>query len=626
MYLAFLSVENSGSQGAIMDVAQKALDMNPECLRIVEVMCAETGPGMLNELADSGPQIYSGYLAGKLEGMPSFPKRISDQIEQYRQAGGNPTGRETICQELIGEGAPERDKVEPSWAALGRMVQETTFAHIQRKANLIAVMWGVDASDYVASVQPFIGGHPFKFLIDAYGAKQGASSAKMREMLAQSEPILRGATLRQITLYWLMRQVGADSPDARDYWWRMWRDSDSTSFDIEALLNYGSTSDDNWECLKKASPRSPMLVVTQIQDAWNGSKVGEWESEYGDYPSVALALGKKFTELKQWDNAVHSLRRYITMAPDYVGYEALAAVYKAQNQDQMWLATLNEYLRSGVDYGLQDSLVEEEIAYYYMNKKQYAAAVPYADAAAETASGPGLICAADAHTYTENWDIAEQYLVNEKDHYSDDPIRWVIFCSRTGRGDLAGARAAEINYVAQKPDGASSEDMLRLGCIYMGMGDRSSAVVEFEKRMKLKAGPLSAMHLAILEDEMGDKAARDRALKKVESMPERTTPLGRMAELLEKAFKAGPAAMLDAGAIDAILKDDVDVDQRVAVCALAGRYLEDRGQMAGAVGYYKRCYLAPTYDPDRFWVDTRLRAAGVEPWTLIKAAMMAAAN
>jgi hypothetical protein len=160
MYLAFVSAEHSGSQGATMNMAQAALSMNPRCLRVIDAMCDQTGPGMLNELVNTGPEVFSKTLGENLEKMPSFPQRLIDQIHQFKRPEGNPggRGREQICQELIKEGAPEQDNVEPSWAALGRLIQETTFAHVQRMAYLICMQWGVDASDYAAEAAPSIAG------------------------------------------------------------------------------------------------------------------------------------------------------------------------------------------------------------------------------------------------------------------------------------------------------------------------------------------------------------------------------------------------------------------------------------------------------------------------------------
>lgn len=118
---------------------------------------------------------------------------------------------------------------------------------------------------------------------------------------------------------------------------------------------------------------------------------------------------------------------------------SVAKVYQAQKEDEKWLATLNEYLSKGQDYGLQDSLVQEEIANYYMDKGDFKSAVPYADAASATASAGGMFCSANAHTGIGDFATAEQLYKDEIDHYSDTPWRWYRWCADGAWGHGGGA-------------------------------------------------------------------------------------------------------------------------------------------------------------------------------------------
>ena len=162
-------LEHSGCQLATINAARAALAVNPTCLRLIDAMCDDTGPGMLNQLTDQGPAMFSQMLGDNLAKMPQFPPAVSDLMTKLRRPGGNPTGRETVCQALIDAGEVGKDKGEPSWAAVGRTIQEITFTQAKRRANLIAEQWGVDASDYVREVHPLIIDHPYKAFIDAEG-------------------------------------------------------------------------------------------------------------------------------------------------------------------------------------------------------------------------------------------------------------------------------------------------------------------------------------------------------------------------------------------------------------------------------------------------------------------------
>jgi tetratricopeptide (TPR) repeat protein len=627
MYLAFMSAEHSGTQGAAMNLAQAAFTLNPQCLRIVDSMCNWTGPGMLNELVNTGPNVFSQTLGKKLEKMPSFPPALIEQISQFKRPGGNPGGggRQKICLELIDDGAPQQDNVEPSWAALGRLIQETTFAHVQQMGYLICMQWGVDASDYVSSVQASIADHPFKFVIDACGLRHGPDMAAFKQSLTEPKSILRVLSLRQIPLYFLEQQIDPDGPAiAQQLWCRIVSNSDLTAPDLETyvIFNQGRENDpwvaDLLKHLRQVSPESPALVAADIRAHWDASKAPNWEADHGDYPTVALALGKKYTEMRQWTDAERCLRKYITVSPDYVGYEALSQVYKNQKMDDRWLATLNEYLTHGSDYGLQYANVQSEIAHYYMNKRDFKKALPYADAAASTASAWGLLCAADAHTGVGDWTTAEQLIVEAMNHYSESPYNWYVWCSRTGHGDIASAGQSLADYFAGKGSKLGMEDTARFAFLKMGQLKNTEALTILRRRMKLWPGPNSALHIAAIDDELHDVADRDAMLDRIQSLPDHNEPLGRFAALLRDAIKSGPAAAPDAAAIDSILKS-ATANDRVCVWAITGRFLEDRGHSAEAVGYFKRCIDGKEYGDDRLWVDTELRQNGQDVWALDQA-------
>jgi tetratricopeptide (TPR) repeat protein len=629
MYLAFLSAENSGSQGATMNIAQAAFTINPQCLRIVDTMCNLTGPGMLNDLVNTGPNVFRQTLGTKLEKMPAFPQKLIDQITRFKRPGENPgnRGREEICQELIDGGAPALDQVEPSWAALGRLIQETTFAHVQVMANLICLKWGVDAADYVTSVEPSIADHPFKFVIDTYGLRHSADMNTLKRTLEEPNSVLQESTLRELPIYWLEKEIETDGPISdQNFWQWILVNSDYTSFDIEALLLYNEGREkDPWVIdqmthLRRVSPDSPVLVAADIRSRWDPIKAATWEAEHGDYPTVALALGKKYTKLQQWTDAERCLRKYIAVSPDASGYEALANVYKVQKKDDQWLATLKEFLSQGQDYGLQDAGVQVEIAHYYMNKRDFKSAVPYADAAAETASGWGLLCAADAHTEVGDWTTAEQLILNEMDHYSESPYTWYSWCSRTGHGDIASARKSLEDYFEGKGNKLDDEDAARFAYLQMGQGKNKEALSTWQRRMKLWPGPNSALSIAIIDDEMNDAAARDAMLDRIQSLPEREKPLGRLALVLRAAIKSGPSSLPEKAAIESVLKHAVG-SERIVICAVTARFLEDRGDTAGAVEYFKRCIDGRGYADARLWVDAELRKNGQDPWSLEQAVL-----
>jgi tetratricopeptide (TPR) repeat protein len=623
MFMAFLSVENSGSQGAIMNFAQAAFTVNPSCQRLIDAMCDQTGPGMLNQLSYEGAQVFSPLLVQRLEAMPAFPQDMTGQIEGFTKPGGNPKGdaREIICQELIRRGSPQTDSVEPSWAALGRMVQETTFVHVFRQSNLISQERGVDASDYVSQARASVMDHPYKYFIDALGMAYYNTPNAKGVGLALMEPkfVLATCTRRQLPVYTVERGYQSDGgPSPDQFWQQIIRNSDYDATDIEGLIYWARGEDVNpWVTdelthLRKVSPQSPTLQAFDIAAGFNAAKAAQYEAQHGDYPTVSIALGLAYYHQHRWADAERCFRKYIAVSPDQVGYEDLANVFKDQKKDDKWLATLNDYLNHGVDYGLQASQVQEQIAGYYMDHHDFRSAVPYADAAEETASAGGMFTAAQAHSGIGDFSTAEQMFKEEMSHYSETPLNWFCWCSRTGHGDLASARQALMDYYAGQAK-LDSDQLMIMGDIQLSQNQLIDALATYKRRMKEGPGPVSAMYIACIEDELHNTTARNAALDQVSVLPRTNAPLCDFMALYRTALESNSPDGPDAKAVEKLMKGQADIDQQVML-GLMGRYLLDRGQTARAISYLKRLTIYFDYPRERIWADPVMRANGVDPW------------
>jgi tetratricopeptide (TPR) repeat protein len=621
-YLAFLTAERSGCQGAVMSVAQAAMTQNPRCLRIIDAMCSNTGPGMLNELVEVGPQTFSLTLGAKVEKLPRLPDVVLDVVKRVKRPGGNPSGREEVCQALIAQGAPELDTTEPSWAALGRLIQETTFAQCQRKANLISEKWGVDASDYTAQVAPLIDRHPFKYLIAAYGLRHHDNDQAVRDAMGDLEKSYPHITLASLPLYDMEYWLQSGGPGTSDkLWQRILRSCDCNSIDNETLalrLNL-EQFEHPVESLRKLSPDSPLILQYDIQFHWDAEKAKQWESNHGDYPTVALALGRKYKELKQWDDAVRCLRKYVSVSPDKDGYEELAGVYWKEHKQDQWLATLNEFIAFNSSYGLEQAQVQNEIAYWYMNKGDFKDAVPYADAAGGTASAWGILCSANAHTGIGDFAFAEQQIKDEIDHYSDSPYTWFEWCQYTDHGDKAGATAAMHAWFDSHAGRMQSEDLEQLACMQMLEKNLSGALATFQKRLLEDPGPVSALHIAIIADGMGDTAMRDAALARIEQLPENNSPYGFFASALRDAIKAGPTAKPDFERINAIMAS-CDLGARITFTVLLYKFLEHRSDTADAVRYLHQEFGIVGSYADEMLLFDEMRAQGLDPMAIFREA------
>jgi tetratricopeptide (TPR) repeat protein len=618
MYLAFLTVEFSGCEGATMCLAHAAWALNPRCLRVVERMCDFAGPGLLNQLTETGPDIFSQLMGNRLPKIAGFPRDLRDQIDSLRQPGGNPNGRAAICEALINRGSIETDTTEPSWAALGRLAEETTFAEVERRAHLICCKWGVDASDYVQEVQPLISGHLYKFLVDAYGLEHNNDDA-VAGCLVEPPAVLQQFTFHQSPLLWTEEQFKKDAPGPVRIWDAEGQNFDVNSFDLEFALDSGQIhSDPDWEkgnrrLLAAVASASPVLIAADIRVNWDASKAAEWESQHGDHPVVALALAEKYAELKQWKDSERNYRQYIAVSPDIGGYRGLSEIYKAQHDDAGWLATLKEYLAQGADFGLEHAQVENDIAYYYIGRREYVTAIPYADDAADTASEWGLECAAEAHTGIHDWARAESLLVEAMNHYDLSPYDWYVWCLRTGHGDRAAASKAEFEYLNKNYAKLNSDGFLELGVFQMIEGMPRESLKAFQIRMQKYPGPNSALHIAIVDDELNDPAGFQAALDQIAQLPDHGGSLGKFAALLGQMRHQSSFGASDLKKIDAIAKNQPR-DKRDTIYTLSAQFFDDRHLSDEATYCLKK---AAPYDAafsvDRFLAWAKLSDRGIDP-------------
>ncbi len=206
-------------------------------------------------------------------------------------------------------------------------------------------------------------------------------------------------------LHHFMQQMESrDSADATKVSQAIRQNADRTSFDLERIiLVYGNSTNSTLvhgivQKLSGIDSNAPLVIAVTIRDDWDHAQdqATGWEAQMGDQPTVALALSEKYIELKQWADAERCLKRYIAISPDLAGYQRLAGVYRSQNEDDLWLKTLQQYLDTAPNYDLSHAHVQVTIANYYMDKGQFDKALPYADAAAQTGAEWAMLCDARA--------------------------------------------------------------------------------------------------------------------------------------------------------------------------------------------------------------------------------------
>lgn len=579
--LAFDSIERSTAQAAIMNVAQVSLAAAPNCFRIIDGMCDQSGPGWLNGLTVMGPDRFSTLLGQKLEHQPGLPESIRQLIQQQRRAGGNPRGRMIVVDAL--RKAALSDDQSPSWAVLADLICQTSFVHVMRRADLVAVRWGQDASGYVASTRHLVEGHPYQPLIELYGLRDTPDSAEaQREQLQKI--VFRDLTRSTRALWRHASERGVRLPGNRTIHTTVTVMSDPVAGDLEhALMTHLGPRPLNYQPivmqrLRAISPHSPLLIAMTVRFDWNNIKdqAEQIERDYGDHPSVAHALGDMYDDAGQWEAAERCYRAYLKAAPDRSGYEMLANLHKRRGDDEKWVETLNEYLNDGEAYGLEKAQVGVVVAQHYMERKEYRKALLYAEMAAETRASWAMVAAARVHTALGNWKEAEAWVREEAEHYGNIQ-NWFEWCASNGRGDIDAAREAALRHAARLARQRSSSAQIAAAGIYLMVGDLERAQPLLTRAYQAGDEPWAAMMVAIIAHDRGDDAARDAALAAVAQMEiAAKSPYPELAELFRSALASSPHR-LDLAKIDQMIERQPP-NLQATICYLTARFLEQYGQ------------------------------------------------
>ena len=647
-YLTFLTVETSGCQGAEVGAAQAALRHSPECLRLIDAMAHRTGPGPLNELTVQGPNVLRQTLVEWLPKM-SLPapaqQYVARTLEQFQQ---NPQGqprpaqpqlaagkapkhpRAALVEALVSAGAPATDDGEPSSAALARIVQECTFAHVQRRADLIALKWGQDASRYTAAALPTLAGHRYAPLIEAYGLYRGTGPQVWGKPLSTIKP--KDPELSATPMFNLMRGAAPVPATPGSPWHLCANSTDDVAWDMERVCAMMSRPKgnpnlpDHLARLKEISPYSPVVARIMIHSDWAAAEklVPRWEKQFGDHPALLDSLAWKYLVLKKYDQSERWAKRYVAINPDAAAYYMLAESYRLGGDDEKWIATLEQYLTTAPDVDLSHARVLVNIAEHMLVKGKPEKALEYAEPAARTGAAWAMNAAMVANERAGKFDEAEEWAVENAEHYNQAG-RWLGWCLRTGKGDVEGAwnlvreEVRRIN-VAR----ASREDLLEVANIALYEGQPQKALPVLKRAYQSGGDPWAGLQAAVIADDAATRAeALDAVITKGPAPKPDREPrpqLIKLATWLKSNWDKGADPALDLSAVDALAKECVGKPHDAAnIYFFTSRFLSRHKRKDDALRYLKRCAAvlaieSPGTNQNLAWME--LRKAGIDPTTL----------
>ncbi len=244
-------------------------------------------------------------------------------------------------------------------------------------------------------------------------------------------------SLVQLHMDHLVRDFATQS----DIYWIPNRQNPSSHPQRELLIH-------NANKILMLSRENPYAMSALIELDWNAvqPRLADWAKKADDFLPIRALLGRRYSDLKQYEKARVLLEQYVAESPEYWAFERLAKNYREQGDAARWLATLDRYLAEGEDTGLDHARVRVEIANDYMAKGLWTKAQPYAEAAAATWAAWAMQCAVRCYEGMQDWQRAELWVRRVSERYPDSSLReWLAFCKRTGHGDIAAAQALSSN-------------------------------------------------------------------------------------------------------------------------------------------------------------------------------------
>ncbi len=626
-FLATLTTRSENRPNYCLRIAEPMLEMNPECYRVMEDLAVMVAIGLGHRFTTQGPLMFAEHLPRRLAELPDLPDSVRAALPARREQPGllarlfvgdkASEGEDEslvaglflprtprIVTALLEAGMPERDQSEPSWAVLGRMIEETLFMHVTDRACFMRYTWSVETEDFLDEVTPLVEAHQYAVMIESMKDKyRGDRSARM-DLFANVQ--LRDASLKMRRLINRMRNLqGEVKARGDEAYERQWYHLDATADELETWCKSGDQSVQEKRLrgargLREVSPHAPLAIALMLEDDWaNTAKSAEaWEEQYGQHPRVLSALARGYRKAERLEDAKRCLRKYIQISPDRWAACTLAYLCRTAGDVGGWQDILDEYLATTPDANLDHTFVREDIANYYMSQGEFEKALPYAERAAESWSGRPMLCAANCREGLRQWDRAALWMQRVSDRYArSSGFKYLLWCARTGHGDRQAAARMGLEWAtAQPPSTIGHRQLGRISLVYQLCGKLEEARKARERCFDRWGDPYSGHHVVVLAELVGDTRVRDRWLKKIVTRGARfkysdgtgQPELVELARMFSRCLEAGEVTSADVVVMEAQIEaTDKDHDKGHMIY-FVGRFLDSHGPPDVALSYLKR--------------------------------------
>ncbi len=612
-WLRLLATQGTGATDEVLARAKSVLTATPDCFAAADY-AIDFAPslGVLAEMTSRVSVAFREQGYSRLRRVPRLPESIARLVEEAEESerSGDLAPRGSLVGAAIA--AAVEDRVEPSLAVLGNLVGELSLVHALRLESYLDDYLGVDATEQYERILPSIVDHRLVAFASAlYADDRTVAQGHFRKAGALVDPL----EARWRRLHWF--QTAASTRPAADR--LAIRDSafahlDGVFGDLVAVAPQ-LTADQLTgvaEAMLRTCPDMPATRSLAIRGSWEKARerLPDWERDSADDPLALAALAQVLVAQDRLTPAARILQRKVEIAPTHQDYRLMARILDRAGDTRLWLVAMKsslEYPGSGLDH----TKVNDDIARHYVKWKDYETALPYAEAAGASWAAWAMGTARDVHQGLGNWERAEEYQKRTSTRYDNQAIKYLYWCLETGHGDLEAA-------IELARDGRKTLTPSDLGLMALLESDFEEAFRQYSAGYHDRKHPAYGLLAALLADEIGDEATRDRLLRMVETgrssvMNEHRLAMRAFAKLLRDDFATEPEADIDLEEFERVVAEAPPYAP-TQLWLLCGAYLSAHGREEKSREYLQLAATSPQTDRQwRLLARVSLRIGGVEP-------------
>lgn len=592
--LRYLHVESFMTSAQTINVARESLDLAPDCFRIYDSVCEQGGIATLHWATQFSLDRLFTSFPDDVRAMPGKPKSVTALL---KNRGDEAAGAVEVAEALIDAGKTDSVHDEMSWTVLGRLTRETAFAQFRRRLRFMRFQWSVPLDGTLPVVLELMKKHRYVAFLETYGAFGDEAEEPMNRFadafdMSEIDQWQRFSINRAAFKPWLNVRVNQHLAA----WGAANAHDDDTYGDLASGVRLRTDSRQAMDArrLWQVSPHGAAGPAALIAYDANSAAphLDEWEKEHAAHAAVLSALASHYLKSKQQANAERCLHAYIAVSPDGWAYRALAKGYQAQNKIDEWLKTLNGFLEQE-EFGLEHAQTRVEIANFFMQRKEFERAKPYAEAAAESWAEWAMLCAVrcDQGLLDEEQEGIWLGRLLERYPSRNHAVHYFYWCHRTGLGDADAAMQILEPYLTPGKNNGSTADP---AFVYQMAGRRREALEAFEAQTKDKAADPQTRQFLLgyevtLALELGEM---ERAGEALDAVIARGDSYSKVAVLYKTFHDGEDEAKFDVDEIHRILQNRSPAAQ-VNISWFAARLLEIAGQKPEAIEFYRFAATVP---------------------------------